>query len=130
LRTPNVRKPYQEIIIRDLSRDPKALVLRTSKLQVFPFFYGWNGVKYRSNHERRKGKPHQSSDVDLLVVMETNERPLSKQIEIARALSPHPFGMDILVRTPEQLRERIALGDSFLREITTRGKLLYERPSR
>jgi uncharacterized protein len=73
------------------------------------------------------GKPHRFSDVDLLVVMETNERPLAKQLEIARALSPHPFGMDILVRTPQQLRERIALGDYFLREITTKGKVLYER---
>jgi hypothetical protein len=32
---------------------------------------------------------------------------------IARALSPHPFGMDILVRTPAQLKKRIAMGDYF-----------------
>lgn len=76
------------------------------------------------------GKPHPYSDVDFLVVMETNERPLAKQLEISRALSPHPFGMDILVRTPKQLQERLALGDSFLRDITTKGKVLYERARR
>ena len=76
------------------------------------------------------GKPHQYSDVDLLVVMKTKERPRAKQIEISRALSPHPFGMDILVRTPEQIKERIPLGDYFLREITTKGKVLYARNSR
>ena len=76
------------------------------------------------------GKPHPYSDVDLLVIMETQERPLSKQIEIARALSPHPFGMDILVRTPQDLQERIALGDFFLREIRDKGKVLYERARR
>lgn len=76
------------------------------------------------------GTPHPYSDVDLLVVMETKERPLAKQMEILRALSPHPFGMDILVRTPRQLQERIALGDSFLREILTKGKVLYARPRR
>ena len=57
------------------------------------------------------GKPHQYSDVDLLVVMETTERPLAKQLEIARALSPHPFGMDILVYAPRELKSRIAMGD-------------------
>src|ERR1700674_2165263 len=74
------------------------------------------------------GKPHSFSDVDLLVVLKTQERPRAKQIEIVRALSPHPFGMDILVRTPEQLEQRIRLGDLFLQEITQKGKVLYERP--
>lgn len=76
------------------------------------------------------GKPHRYSDVDLLVVMRTKERPLARQLEIARALSPHPFGMDILVRTPEQLRKRIGMGDAFIQEITTKGRVLYERPGR
>jgi uncharacterized protein len=76
------------------------------------------------------GKPQPFSDVDLLVVLNTKERPRAKQVEIVRALSPHPFGMDILVRTPEQLKERIGLGDAFLSEITTKGKVLYERPRR
>ncbi len=76
------------------------------------------------------GKPRPYSDVDLLVVMETRKRPLAKQLEISRALSPHPFGMDILVRAPKQLKERIAMGDYFLREIVTKGKVVYERPRR
>lgn len=76
------------------------------------------------------GKPNPYSDVDFLVVMETTARPLAKQQEISKALSPHPFGMDILVRTPSQLQERIALGDAFLREITSKGQVLYERPGR
>ncbi len=76
------------------------------------------------------GHPHPYSDVDLLVVLATNDRTRAKQLEITRALSPHPFGMDILVRTPEQLRERIALGDYFLRDIVTKGQVIYERPRR
>ncbi len=76
------------------------------------------------------GKPHPYSDVDLLVVMETKERPLAKQLEISRALSPHPFGMDILVRAPKQLKERIAMGDYFLRAIVAKGKVVYERRRR
>jgi len=76
------------------------------------------------------GQPRPESDVDLLVVLETDQRPRAKQLEIARALSPHPFGMDILVRTPKQLRKRIAMGDYFLREIAAKGKVVYERPGR
>jgi predicted nucleotidyltransferase len=73
------------------------------------------------------GKPTIDSDVDLLVVMEIDTRARQKQLEISRALSPHPFGMDILVCAPRELEYRIARGDFFLQEITTRGKVLYER---
>lgn len=73
------------------------------------------------------GKPHRYSDVDLLVVMETPERPLAKQLEIARALSPHPFGLDILVYAPQEITLRLGQGDYFLREIVTKGRVLYER---
>lgn len=73
------------------------------------------------------GKPGPESDVDLLVVMRTSLRSRQQRLEISRALSPRPFPMDILVRTPEEMEERIAQGDAFLREIVTRGKVLYER---
>ncbi len=74
------------------------------------------------------GTPKPESDVDLLVVMETKLRERQQRLEISRAISPRPFPMDILVRTPSDLEHRLALGDFFLREITTSGKILYERP--
>lgn len=74
------------------------------------------------------GKPRLSSDVDLLVVMETKLTPREQRLTISRALSPWPFGLDIIVRTPADLERRIALGDFFLREITRKGKSIYERP--
>jgi predicted nucleotidyltransferase len=76
------------------------------------------------------GKPKPESDVDLLVVMETPLRERQQRLEISRALSPRPFPLDIIVRTPKQIRERIALGDFFLREITSEGKVIYERRRR
>ena len=74
-----------------------------------------------------EGYPKPESDVDLLVIMETSLRSRQQRLEISRALSPRPFPLDIIVRTPRELAERIALGDLFLREVTTRGKVLYER---
>jgi len=73
------------------------------------------------------GKPRPESDVDLLVVMETSLRSRQQRLEISRALSPRPFPLDIIVRTPSELEERIALGDIFLREIMTQGKVVYEQ---
>lgn len=71
------------------------------------------------------GQPKPWSDVDLLVVMET-DTPKQKQKEIG--LSIHaPFAMDILVWTPQEIARRIPLGDFFLREIVTKGKIIYER---
>jgi predicted nucleotidyltransferase len=72
------------------------------------------------------GKPKPESDVDLLVVMDTPLRNSAQAAQIARATDYH-FGMDLLVRRPKQLAERVALGDSFLREIIEKGKVVYAR---
>ena len=65
--------------------------------------------------------------MDLLVIMDMPLRSRQQRLEISRALSPRPFPLDIIVRTPRELAERIALGDLFVCEITTRGKVLYDR---
>ena len=75
------------------------------------------------------GDPRPWSDVDLLVVMDTPEGEMQAMRAISRALSPHPFGMDVLVRSQATLDRRIPLGDWFLEEIVTRGRVLYERNS-
>jgi len=74
------------------------------------------------------GKPTEDSDVDLLVVMNTQQRPPDQAAAIRQTVS-FPFAVDLLVRTPEQVQERILLGDFFIREIMNRGKVLYETDS-
>jgi uncharacterized protein len=71
------------------------------------------------------GKPTPDSDVDLLVVMPCKQRPLDQALEIRRAIKAG-FPLDLIVRTPADLRQRLAWGDFFLREITEEGKVLYE----
>jgi predicted nucleotidyltransferase len=71
------------------------------------------------------GEPNVDSDVDLLVIMPArNQR--SQAYKICLALSA-PFPLDLLVRTPETMKWRIEEGDSFLREIVAKGKVLYEK---
>jgi predicted nucleotidyltransferase len=71
------------------------------------------------------GRPHADSDVDILVVMPTRNE-LDQAVKICLAVEYH-FPLDLLVRTPKNLLWRLAEGDSFLREVMDRGKVLYER---
>ncbi len=73
------------------------------------------------------GKPRPDSDVDLLVVMDTLLKNSEQAAQIACAIEYH-FGLDLLVRTPQQLTERQKLGDFFIQEVIERGKVLYARP--
>ncbi len=72
------------------------------------------------------GIPRRESDVDLLVVMETDIREVQQEILILKNIE-HRFGLDILVKTPKTFNERIEAGDSFLKEIVQKGKVLYEQ---
>ena len=71
------------------------------------------------------GKPTRDSDVDLLVVMRHRGRGVHKAIEIGTK-APAPFPCDLLVRSPAKIRQRLAWGDCFIREIVSKGTTLYE----
>lgn len=73
------------------------------------------------------GLPTQDSDVDLLIIMESQERPVARAIQVSGLLRPRPFPMDILVRTPEEIRYRLEIGDQFIWEVMNHGRVLYER---
>lgn len=73
------------------------------------------------------GRPTPDSDVDLLVVMESDKRPAARAAQVSSVLRPRPFPMDILVRTPEEIQYRLDIGDYFIREVMEQGKVLYER---
>jgi uncharacterized protein len=71
------------------------------------------------------GTPHADSDVDILVVMPARNQ-LDQAVRIELACDP-PFPLDIIVRTPKNMKWRLEEGDSFLREIVSKGKVLYEK---
>ena len=75
------------------------------------------------------GTPRPDSDVDLLVVMPLDGNPVDKSVEMRLRLRPC-FPLDLLVRTPAKIRERLAMGDDFIRNILDRGKVLDEAPER
>jgi uncharacterized protein len=71
------------------------------------------------------GAPTEDSDVDLLVIMSGVENSVYQAIAIRRQVNPG-FAMDLMVRTPEQIADRLALGDFFIQEILEKGRVLYE----
>jgi uncharacterized protein len=71
------------------------------------------------------GTPTEDSDVDLLVVMETDEPPLHAAARIAAAID-HPCALDILVRRPSDLEASLARKGVFATEVLTTGVVLYE----
>jgi len=75
-----------------------------------------------------RGNPRPESDVDLLVVMHT-KRAGEQSLAIRQAIEC-PFGLDLIVHTPESLRRRLKQGDFFLREIMEQGRVLYEAADR
>jgi predicted nucleotidyltransferase len=71
------------------------------------------------------GRPSADSDVDLMVIMSVRGDPMEKAVEIRRKVRP-PFPTDLLVRTPAEVRRRLAWNDGFLKEVIEKGKVLYE----
>jgi predicted nucleotidyltransferase len=73
------------------------------------------------------GKPHEESDVDLLVIMRT-KNTIDQAIRIKTAFT-RVFSLDLIVRTPWQIEHGLKDDNWFLREIIEKGKVLYAQDS-
>lgn len=73
------------------------------------------------------GMPTPDSDVDLLVIMDTNGTQTERYMVVSRLIYPRPFPVDILVKRPDEIQHALESGDFFIEEIVTKGQTLYER---
>jgi predicted nucleotidyltransferase len=72
------------------------------------------------------GDTSEWSDIDLVVIKETNQRFLDRSKEVMELLRPR-IGVDILVYTPAEFA-RLSKERAFVRdEIVGRGRVVYER---
>ena len=62
------------------------------------------------------GKPTDDSDIVLLVVMDHKGRAAEQAAKIRSSIHS-AFPIDVLVRSPRKLRERLELGDPFVKTI-------------
>ena len=71
------------------------------------------------------GRATDDSDIDMLVIMPFDGSSINKSAEMRLSLSSK-YSIDLLVRTPQQIKRRLELGDCFYQEILDKGKVLYE----
>jgi predicted nucleotidyltransferase len=71
------------------------------------------------------GKPTPESDVDLLIVMDFEGCPIEQTLKIDTELDI-VTPVDLLVYTPQEVKERLKDGDMFMVQIFKRGKVMYE----
>ena len=76
------------------------------------------------------GNPTPDSDVDLLVVIETDGKSKETYRAVSKLLYPRQFPVDIVIKTPKEVEEALKGGVDnafFVREIVKKGKVLYDR---
>ena len=73
------------------------------------------------------GTPTEDSDLDLLVVKQEAElSAMGRAVAVRRALrGTDAPAMDIIVRTPAELSQKVPLGYTVEAEAYTKGRLLY-----
>jgi len=78
------------------------------------------------------GTPHKDSDIDLFVIMkpkDTEETNHQRIMNVRAAAKIGLLPMDVIVRTPQEVETRLAMGDFFIEEIMDQGKVLFQRDS-
>ena len=71
------------------------------------------------------GAPSVDSDVDILVILPFEGKNALKSAEILIKTNPR-FPVDLITRTPEEVKNRLAMGDFFVKEVLAKGRVLYE----
>ncbi len=70
-----------------------------------------------------------ASDIDLLVIWDSDLPRDQRQEAISRALRPRRIPLDILAYTPAEVTHCLRASGSFVGHILATGKVLYERAS-
>jgi len=73
------------------------------------------------------GEPHADSDLDLLIIKKTSERFIDRWVNVRRIVADpkRSIPFEPIVLTPDEIEERLAIGDQFVQEIINKGEVLY-----
>ncbi len=74
-----------------------------------------------------RGDAREHSDVDYMVIAESTLPRFKRSRELYKLLRPHPFGMDIVVYTPEEIERGKRTPVSFISSVLQEGRALYVR---
>lgn len=72
------------------------------------------------------GSPTRESDIDMLIIKKTDGRPIDRRIYVRRLVNlKEPLAFSPIVLTPGELEYLQEIGDPFIKEILTKGEVLY-----
>jgi predicted nucleotidyltransferase len=74
------------------------------------------------------GRADKDSDIDLFIIKKTNQRHIDRAVEVAKILDEENemFAIEPMVYTPQEVRDRLKMGDPFIKKILEKGQVLYE----
>jgi predicted nucleotidyltransferase len=75
---------------------------------------------------RARGDAHPGSDIDLLVIAESEESRHRRSIPLYGVLSDIFVPMDIVVYSPQEIQEWSGVRQAFVTAALREGKILYE----
>ena len=73
------------------------------------------------------GVPHADSDLDLFVELPTRQPSHRRHQAIDRLLDPRPCGIDLIVKTPQEIHHMRRDFNPCVEEILRRGRVLYDK---
>lgn len=73
------------------------------------------------------GRPHQASDLDLLVIMPSDKPRWQRSIPVYNALRGLLVPKDVVVYTPEEVEEWSEVPQAFITTAVRKGTVLYEK---
>jgi predicted nucleotidyltransferase len=76
---------------------------------------------------RAYGRPTGDSDLDLFIELPTRQSSHRRHQAIDRLLDPRPCGIDLIVKTPQEIRRMRRDFNPCVEEILTRGRVLYDK---
>ena len=113
-------RPVNRVLLKNIRRrlqDILSVLIKDYRSHEIILFGSW-----------AHGDFSEESDIDLLIVKPSRRNRLERAWEAYRLLSPwktHP--MDIIVLTPQEVRNRLKYGDPFLKEVLRDGIVLYKK---
>ena len=75
-----------------------------------------------------RGQAGKDSDVDLLVIAESDLPRHKRSRQLHLMFKPYPFAMDILVYTPGEVEKERQFKLSFISRVLREGRRLYGQP--
>ena len=82
-----------------------------------------------------RGNAKKDSDIDLLIIKKTKKSKSQRTDEVFDLIyNKKDFGKEIFdtpiephIYNPKEMKERLSLGDFYLKEILAQGKIIYEK---